>query len=108
MTSLTLRPGAQVRLKGQDDHVPDFYVVSCEYDHCWIRQRNWSPEAVINVRFSQLFIPGPAAAAGGTALALPPLVALGPQRAMAEVQGVPRGLPDNVIDMAAYRRRKAR
>lgn len=109
MASLTLHPGARVRLKGQDAHVPDFYVVRCEYDQCWVRQRNWSPEAAINVRFSQLFIPGPpsvAAVAGGSALALPPLAPVAP--AMAEVQSLPQRRPNNVIDMAAYRRRKAR
>lgn len=111
MASLTLHPGARVRLKGQDAHVPDFYVVRCEYDHCWVRQHNWSPEAVINVRFSQLFIPdlssvAAAAVVGGSALALPPLAPVA--STLAEVQGLPQRLPDNVIDMATYRRRKAR
>jgi hypothetical protein len=113
MASLTLRPGARVRLKGQAAHVPDFYVVCCEYDQCWVRQHNWSPDAAINVRFSQLFIPdlssvAPAAVVGGSALALPPLVPVAPAMASAEVQAFPQRLPDNVIDMAAYRRRKAR
>lgn len=111
MASLTLRPGARVRLKGQDAHVPDFYVVRCEYDHCWLRQRHWSPEVAINVRFSQLFIPGPpsgapATVARGVALALPPLAPVAAARA--EVQRLPQSLPNNVIDMATYRQRRAR
>lgn len=109
MASLTLRPGARVRLKGQDAHVPDFYVVRWEHDHCSIRQHNWSPEAAIHVRFSQLFVPdppsvAPAAFAGGAALALPPLVPVSP--AATKGQELPQLLPNNVIDMAAYRRRK--
>lgn len=110
MASLILRPGARVRLKGQDAHIPDFYVVCCDHSSCWVRQHNWSPEAAISVRFSQLFIPGPpsvapAVIAAGSALALPPLVPAG--SALAAVQERPRRL-SNVIDMAAYRRRKGR
>lgn len=111
MASLLLRPGARVRLKGQDDHVPDFYVVRCEHDRCWIRQSNWNPEAAMNVRFTQLFIPGPAASAtmGAGGVALPPLVPTGSAAvAMAPRPSVRPRLLDNVIDMAAYRRRKAR
>jgi hypothetical protein len=57
MASLTIRPGSQVRLKGQDDHVPDFLVIRCDRDRCWIRQQDWGPDAELNVRFTQLFIP---------------------------------------------------
>lgn len=111
MASLTLRPGARVRLKGQAAHVPDFYVVCCDYDHCWVRQHNWSPDTAINVRFSQLSIPdlssvSAVVAAGGSALALPPLVPAAP--AIAKVQELPSPLFSNVIDMAAYRRRRFR
>jgi hypothetical protein len=105
MASLTIRPGARVRLKGQNDHVPDFYVVRCEYDRCWIRQMNWNPEVSIDVQFSQLFIPDPSSilrATGGGSIALPTFAPLAPAVANPPQQ------PDNVIYMAAYRRRKAR
>jgi len=107
MASLTLCPGARVRLKGQDDQVPDFYVVRCEHDRCWIRQRNWNPEVSITVQFSQLFVPGPSSivrASGGESLALPTLAPLPLAPAVARAPEP----QDNVIDMAAYRRRKAR
>lgn len=110
MASLTLRPGARVRLKGQAAHVPDFYVVRCEHDQCWVRQHNWNPDTAINVRFSQLFVPDlssvtPVAVVGGSALALPSLAPMASAVAPAQVSAFP---PDNVIDMAAYRRRKPR
>lgn len=60
MASLTIRPGSRVRLKGQDDHVPDFVVVRCERDRCWIRQHDWAPNTEINVSFKQLFVPAEA------------------------------------------------
>ncbi|MFH7245028.1 MAG: hypothetical protein ACHWZW_19500 [Spirulina sp.] len=111
MASLLLRPGARVRLKGQDDHVPDFYVVRCDHDRCWIRQPNWNPEATMDVRFTQLFVPGPTSSvsmvSGG--VALPPLASAGLAAvAMAPPSADQPPWPDNVIDMAAYRRRKAR
>ena len=54
MASLTIRPGSRVRLKGQDDHIPDFVVVRCDRDRFWIRQQDWAPGAEINVSFKQL------------------------------------------------------
>ncbi|QQE64949.1 hypothetical protein GFS31_16330 [Leptolyngbya sp. BL0902] len=74
-----------------------------------MRQHNWSPEAAINVSFSQLFVPGPpsvvpAAVAGGSALALPPLVPVAAPRPGTHQ----RPQPSNVIDMVAYRLRKGR
>lgn len=57
MASLTIRPGSRIRLKGQASHTPDFFVVRCDLDRCWIRQQGWNPEAELNVRFTQIFIP---------------------------------------------------
>jgi hypothetical protein len=57
MASLTIRPGSRVRLKGQDDHIPDFVVVRCDRDRFWIRQQDWAPGAEINVSFKQLLVP---------------------------------------------------
>lgn len=118
MASLTLRPGARVRLKGQDAQVPDFYVVRCHHDHCAVRQGHWSPETVINIQFTQLYIPGhlspESIAPGGVVPDLPPLVssvapgarAMGARPAMTQEWPTPGA--NNVIDMATYRRRKAR
>lgn len=57
MASLILRPGARVRLKGQDSTIPDFYVVRCDRDRCWVRQQGWSPEVQLNIQFNQILIP---------------------------------------------------
>jgi hypothetical protein len=57
MASLTIRPGSRIRLKGQDSHVPDFIVVRCERDQCWVRQQTWHPATQLNVRFTQILIP---------------------------------------------------
>lgn len=78
MASLILRPGARVRLKGQDSTIPDFYVVRCDRDRCWVRQQGWSPEVQLNIQFNQILIPDdifqapplqPIAAGQGEALA---------------------------------------
>ncbi len=87
MASLTIRPGSRVRLKGQDQHVPDFLVVGCSHHHCWLRQQNWHPEARLMVTFSQLQV----------AEAPPPVVLHTPQAS-----------PTNVICLATYRQRRAR
>lgn len=57
MPSLTIRPGSHVRLKGQSDYVPDFLVVRCEGDQCWVRQKTWNLEAQLQVRVTQIAIP---------------------------------------------------
>jgi hypothetical protein len=57
MASLTIRPGSRIRLKGQAAHTPDFFVVRCDRDRCWVRQYGWNPEAELNVRFTQIYIP---------------------------------------------------
>ncbi|HIK46105.1 MAG TPA: hypothetical protein IGR64_14660 [Leptolyngbyaceae cyanobacterium M65_K2018_010] len=94
MASLTIRPGSRVRLKGQADHVPDFLVIRCDRDRCWVRQQDWGPGAQLNVRFTQLLVSEPAP--GIEARLRPFEVAMAP-------------LPlDNVIYMDAYRRQKAR
>ena len=101
MASLTIRPGSRVRLKGQDDHVPDFVVVRCERDRCWIRQQDWAPDTEINVSFKQLWVPPEA---GST---LPPALA---EQAKATGLLAAHGdhrAGDNVVYMAAYRRRQA-
>jgi hypothetical protein len=94
MASLTVRPGSRVRLKGQDSHVPDFFVVRCERDRCWIRQQDWGPETLLHVRFTQLLVPDHPGVSLGS---LPP-VAIDPLTAPV----------DNVIYMDAYRHRQAR
>lgn len=57
MPSLTLRPGSPVRLKGQSEYVPDFLVLRCEGDQCWVRQKTWNPDAQLQVRVTQIAIP---------------------------------------------------
>lgn len=57
MASLTIRPGSRIRLKGQAAHIPDFFVVRCDRNHCWVRQQEWNPEVELNVRFTQILIP---------------------------------------------------
>ncbi len=86
MASLTIRPGSRIRLKGQSAHIPDFFVVRCDRDRCWVRQQNWKPEVELNVRFTQISIPE----AGGE----PKVEAPSPPR-------------DNVVYLEDYRRRKA-
>lgn len=109
MASLILRPGARVRLKGQDSNIPDFYVVRCDRDRCWIRQQNWNPEVQLNIQFNQILIPDdifqapplqPLAAGqgGGAGVTMPILTRSAP----------PVALPSNIISLADYRRRKAR
>lgn len=87
MASLTIRPGSRIRLKGQAAHIPDFYVVRCDRDHCWVRQQDWTPEVALNVRFNQILVPNSEAIA-------PPEVA--------PSQGC-----DNVVYMDDFRRRRA-
>ncbi|MBW4484354.1 MAG: hypothetical protein KME14_17595 [Tildeniella torsiva UHER 1998/13D] len=101
MASLTIRPGSRVRLKGQDDHVPDFVVVRCDRDRCWVRQDGWAPGTEINVSFKQLWVPPEA----GSTLT----VALAKQ---VKASGLLAGHGDyragaNVVYMDAYRRRQA-
>ncbi len=101
MASLTIRPGSRVRLKGQDDHIPDFVVTRCDRDHCRIRQHDWAPDAEINVSFKQLFVP---VEAGST---LP--VALAEQvkaSGLLATHGDHRA-GDNVVYLDAYRRRQS-
>lgn len=69
MASLTIRPGSRVRLKGQDDHIPDFVVVRCDRDRCWVRQHDWTPDAELNVSFKQIFVPAEAGSTLTVALA---------------------------------------
>jgi hypothetical protein len=110
MASLIVRPGIRVRLKGQADHVPDFYVVRLDRDQCWIRQQGWNPEALLHVPFTHLLIPADTlhqevapqvVVAGGGVARLEPALPLAP------VPPLPQP-PNNVIYMDAYRRKKAR
>lgn len=78
MAFLTLRPGLLVRLKGQSVAVPDFVVVRCEQEMCWLRQHHWPQGTSFAVAATQIAIP-PATSA--TRLA-------------------------NVISMATYRQRR--
>jgi hypothetical protein len=91
MASLTIKPGSRIRLKGQADHIPDFYVVRCDRDHCWVRQDDWSPEVELNVRFNQIWIPE----GEGT----PSIV---------ETPNSDLDRHDNVIYLEDYRHRRAR
>ena len=86
MASLTIRPGSRIRLKGQAAHIPDFFVVRCDHDHCWVRQQDWTPETTLNVRFSQILIPD----------------SDNPEAA----ESLP-SVPDNVVYMDDFRRRRA-
>jgi len=97
MASLTIRPGSRIRLKGQADHIPDFFVVRCDRDHCWVRQDDWKPEVELNVRFNQIWIPE---GEGGSVE--PDLTPLAP------VPRDSRGSDDNVIYLEDYRHRRAR
>ena len=98
MASLTIRPGSRIRLKGQDSHVPDFIVVRCERDQCWVRQQGWNPDTQLNVRFSQISIPT-AEAAVPEKLAVP--------EGVTTTATAPRVEPaSNIIYMDDYRRRK--
>ncbi|HSM81682.1 MAG TPA: hypothetical protein VLS96_08350 [Nodosilinea sp.] len=101
MASLTIRPGSRVRLKGQDDHVPDFLVVRCDRTRCWVRQEGWAPGTEINVSFKQLLVPAEAGATLSLALA---------ERARASGLLAAHGdhrAGDNVVYLDAYRRRHA-
>ncbi|MBE9137548.1 hypothetical protein IQ254_10045 [Nodosilinea sp. LEGE 07088] len=101
MASLTIRPGSRVRLKGQDDHVPDFLVVRCDRDRCWIRQEHWAPDAELNISFKQLWVPPEAGATLPLALAEQVKAA-----GLLATHGDYRA-GDNVVYMAAFRRRHA-
>jgi len=124
MASLTIRPGSQVRLKGQDDHVPDFLVIRCDRDRCWIRQQDWGPDAELNVRFTQLFIPDQSSQAIDRGMS-PGAAPLNPVTCDRELAASPStespsiGIspdhpaspdsqpPNNVIYLDDYRRRRA-
>ncbi|WOD40394.1 hypothetical protein [Nodosilinea sp. E11] len=101
MASLTIRPGSQVRLKGQDDHVPDFVVTRCDRDRCWIRQHDWAPDTELTVSFKQLLVPPEAGATLTLALA-ERVKASGLLAAHSDHRA-----GSNVIYMAAHRRRRA-
>jgi hypothetical protein len=91
MASLTIKPGSRIRLKGQASHIPDFFVVRCDRNHCWVRQEDWTPEVELNVRFNQILIPETEG------------VSLPGEQSSGEPD-----LPDNVIYMDDYRQRRAR
>ena len=84
MPSLTIRPGSRIRLKGQSEAVPDFLVVGCENELCWIRQQNWSPAVRFSVKFTQISIPDP----------------------QTEDQAIPTRPRAEVICLETYRRRR--
>lgn len=118
MASLTLRPGVRVRLKGQDPHVPDFYVVGYDHDYCWIRQRSWGAEALLHVPFAQIVIPdetrqvspAPSLAAGQTFCMSATVRGASVPSQLPQREPLPAPFPNysNVVFMATYRRRKAR
>lgn len=91
MPSLTVRPGSSIRLKGQSDYIPDFLVVRCEGDQCWVRQQTWSPDAQLQIRVTQIAIPAGPITADGTPMG----EALRSHRE-----------PCEVISMAEYRMRR--
>jgi hypothetical protein len=93
MASLTIRPGSRIRLKGQAAHIPDFFVVRCDREQCWVRQQEWNPEVELNVRFTQILVPE-AGSPVAENLAIDPREASPP--------------PDNVVYMDDYRQRHAR
>jgi hypothetical protein len=101
MASLTIRPGSQVRLKGQDDHVPDFVVVRCDRDRCWVRQQSWPPGSEINVSFKQLWVPPEV---GST---LPLALAKQVKAAGLLAPHSDHRAGQNVVYLDAYRRRQA-
>jgi hypothetical protein len=101
MASLTIRPGSRIRLKGQATHIPDFLVVRCDRDHCWVRQDDWNSEVELNVRFNQIWIPD---AKGEPEPSVPALSS--PDRSSPD-----RSSPDrssNVIYLEDYRQCRAR
>jgi hypothetical protein len=116
MASLTIRPGSWVRLKGQDDHVPDFMVVRCDRDRCWLRQQTWGPEAELTVRFSQILVPevqgNPRDAAtsrpSGAATVTTTTSPWGTATITSGSSPSPSRPASNVIYLDAYRRRRAR
>lgn len=57
MPSLNLKPGSPIRLKGQPEAIPDFLVVRCLRDRCWVRQSSWKPDVELAVRITQIAIP---------------------------------------------------
>ncbi|MBD0269085.1 MAG: hypothetical protein ICV77_12425 [Cyanobacteria bacterium Co-bin8] len=57
MPSMTIRPGSHIRLKGQSQYVPDFLVVRCEGDQCWVRQQTWNLDAQLQIGVTQIAIP---------------------------------------------------
>lgn len=57
MPSMTIRPGSHIRLKGQSEYVPDFLVVRCEGDQCWVRQQTWNFDAQLQIQVTQIDIP---------------------------------------------------
>ncbi|HEY9879866.1 MAG TPA: hypothetical protein V6D29_15535 [Leptolyngbyaceae cyanobacterium] len=103
MPSLTIRPGSNVRLKGQSEYVPDFLVVRCEGDQCWVRQKNWTPEAQLQIRVTQIAIPTEAITADGTSIS-------GTSLGSMPAHEAPRShrKPCEVISMAEYRMRRKR
>ncbi|MFE4105334.1 hypothetical protein [Almyronema epifaneia] len=58
MPALTLHPGKFVRLKGQPQDLPDFVVVHCQGDRCWVRQQAWGSRIHLQIKVTQLEIPG--------------------------------------------------
>ncbi|TVQ08442.1 MAG: hypothetical protein EA368_12015 [Leptolyngbya sp. DLM2.Bin27] len=102
MASLTIRPGSRVRLKGQDDHIPDFVVTRCDRDHCWLRQQDWASGTAINVSFKQLFVP---AEPGST---LPVALAERVRASGLLAAHVDHRAGANVVYLDAYRRRQNR
>lgn len=82
MPSLTVRPGSNVRLKGQSERVPDFQVIRCEGDRCWIRQKNWDPCVQLPIRITQIEIPD-------------------------ELPALPKDVVGNLVFLNLYRWRKA-
>jgi hypothetical protein len=97
MASLTIRPGSRIRLKGQDSHVPDFIVVRCDRDQCWIRQQNWHPTIQLNIRFSQILIPSEQAL----------MAAVATMADAPSAGGLDNDYLDKVIYLEDYRRQKA-
>ena len=57
MPSLTLKPGSPIRLKGQPKEIPDFLVIRCSKDRCWVRQSKWNPEVELAIQITQIDIP---------------------------------------------------
>ncbi|NJL85426.1 MAG: hypothetical protein HC886_04755 [Leptolyngbyaceae cyanobacterium SM1_1_3] len=73
MPALTLRCGKFIRLKGQPHDLPDFVVLQCRGDRCWIRQQSWGPHVQLQVKVTQVEIPG-AAISFKSRISLPNLI----------------------------------